>query len=142
MAKLHICSVKTFSSKALSTSQRKQFIGTSSILAWGKSHVLPTELPFFLHHVSTINYYYWSIEHNCLLFLFFKSYFTLFLFLFISHLFKKSVHGPGPWQGVHGPSPWKWSMDPVQSGSMCCPRLFWPFCAFCQLLMLACVYVF
>ena len=40
------------------------------------------------------------------------------------HLLKKSVHGPSPWQGVHGPSPWKWSMDPVQSGSICCPHLF------------------
>ena len=32
------------------------------------------------------------------------------------YVLKKSVHGPGPWQGVHGPGPWKWSMDPVQSG--------------------------
>ena len=29
---------------------------------------------------------------------------------------KKTVHGPGPWQGVHGHGPWKWSMDPVQRG--------------------------
>ena len=47
---------------------------------------------------------------------FFNLIFALFLFLFISHYLKKSVHGPGPWQGVHGPGPWKWSMDPVQSG--------------------------
>ena len=31
--KNHICSVKTFSSRALSTRQKKEFIGKSSILA-------------------------------------------------------------------------------------------------------------
>ena len=70
--------------------------------------------PFFLHYVSTIKHN-WSIEH-CLLLLLFL---TLFLhyFCFCSFLIiKKTVHGPGPWQGVHGPGPWKWSMDPVQSG--------------------------
>ena len=50
------------------------------------------------------------------LLLFFYPIFPLFLFLFISHYFKKGVHGPHPWQGVHGPGPWKWFMDPVQSG--------------------------
>ena len=44
----------------------------------------------------------------------FNLIFALFLFLFISHYFKKTVHGPGPWQGVHRTGPWKWSMDPVQ----------------------------
>ena len=39
-------------------------------------------------------------------------YFCFCSFLII----KKTVHGPGPWQGVHGPGPWKWSMDPIQSG--------------------------
>ena len=34
--KNHICSVKTFSSRAYSPRQRKKFIGTSSILAWVK----------------------------------------------------------------------------------------------------------
>ena len=48
--------------------------------------------------------------------------FALFLFLLISHYLKKSVHGPGPWQGVHGPGPWKWSMDLVQSRGPWTPR--------------------
>ena len=36
---------------------------------------------------------------------FFNPIFALFLFLFISHYFKKGVHGPHPSQGVHGPGP-------------------------------------
>ena len=32
---------------------------------------------------------------------------------------KKTVHGPGPWQGVHGPGPKRGSMDPW---SMFCPH--------------------
>ena len=51
----------------------------------------------------------------------FNLIFALFLFLFISRYLKKSVHGPGPWQGVHGPGPPKWSMDPW---SMFCPHPF------------------
>ena len=71
-----------------------------------------------VHGLSFLDYY-WSIKH-CLL-LFFYPIFPLFLFLFISHYFKKGVHGPHPWQGgawtrsmkvVYGPGP-KWgSMDP------------------------------
>ena len=87
---------------------------------WNKQHFgMRYPPPLFLHHVSTIKHY-WSIEH-CLLLLLFL---TLFLhyFCFCSFLIiKKTVHGPGPWQGVHGPGP-KWgSMDPW---SMFCPHPF------------------
>ena len=90
---------------------------------WNKQHFGMRYRPplFFFPYVSTIKHY-WSIEHCLLLLLLF---FTLFLhyFCFCSlfhnfSLLKKTVHGPGPWQGIHGPGPWKWSMDPVQSG---CP---------------------
>ena len=77
----------------------------------------PPPPPSFLHYVSTIKHY-WSFEH-CLLLLLFL---TLFLhyFCFCSFLIiKKTVHGPGPWQGVHGPGPEKGSMDPW---SMFCPH--------------------
>ena len=116
----HLLSQNVFDQSIIYQSEKTIHWNMQHFLAWGKSHVLPTELPFLVHHVSTINYYYWSIKHNCLLLLFFKSYFTLVLFLFISHLLKKSVYGPSPWQGtmtgglwtqsmkvVHGPSP-KW----------------------------------
>ena len=106
-AKIHIGSVKTFSSKAKFTRQRKQFIGKSSILAWGRSCVLPTDpLFFYTLFISTIKYY-WSIDHCLLFLLFFNLIFALFLFLFISHyLKKKTVHEPGPKWGPRDP----WAM--------------------------------
>ena len=74
---------------------------------WNKQHFGMRCWPpiFFLHYVSS------SIVCCC-------CFSTLWLhcFCFCSFLIiKKTVHGPGPWQGVHGPGPWKWSMDPVQS---------------------------
>ena len=48
-------------------------------------------------------------------------------------LLKKTVRGPGPWQGVHGPGPWKSSMDLVQSGGPWTPGLCFvltPLCVF------------
>ena len=93
--------------------QRKQFIRTSNILAWGKSLVF------------TLCKHNWILLINRALFavVVFNLIFALFLFLFISHYLKKSVHRPGTWQGVHGPGPWKWSMDLVQGGGPWTPRL-------------------
>ena len=120
----HLLSQNVFVQSIIYQSEKTIIHWNKQHFAIGKSHVLPTKLPFFLHHVSTINYYYWSIGHCLLLLLFFNLILHYFCFCSFLIYFKKSVHGPGPWQGVHGPSQWKWSMDPVQSGSMCCPHLF------------------
>ena len=55
ISKNQICSVKTFFSWAWSTRHGKKFIGTSSILAWGKSRVLPSD-PSFITKNNT-NYF-------------------------------------------------------------------------------------
>ena len=44
----HILSVKTVSFRGIIYPPEKKFIGTSSILAWGKSRVLPTDFVFTL----------------------------------------------------------------------------------------------
>ena len=64
-----------------------------------------------------INREHWSIASRQI---FFWHYFCFWVSIdLVQNLLikiKKTVHGPGPWQGVHGPGPWKWSMDPVQRG--------------------------
>ena len=58
-----------------------------------------------LHYVSTIEYY-WSIDHCLLLLLLFLILFLhYFCFLFISHYFTKTIHGPGPRWGSMDPGP-------------------------------------
>ena len=115
----HLLSQNVFVQSIIYQSEKTIIHWNKQHFAIGKSHVLPTKLPFFLHHVSTINYYYWSIGHCLLLLLFFNLILHYFCFCSFLIYFKKS-------------GPWTRSMDPVQSGSMCCPHLFWPFCAFCQ----------
>ena len=58
--KNHICSVKTFSFRGIIYPPETKFIGTSGILAWGKSRVLPTDFVFtlewFFFHLVFITY--------------------------------------------------------------------------------------
>ena len=115
--------------------QRKQFIGTSSILAWGKSSFSCLPTATFLHYVSTIKLSDQSSIVRCCC-CFFCLIFALFLFSFISHYLKKlsmdAVHDRGSMDPDHGPLSWirsvkvvhvpgpKWgSMDPW---SMFCPH--------------------
>ena len=53
--KNHICSVKTFLPEHILSISEKKFIGTSNILAWGKSRVLPTTPPFYTIKFFTQN---------------------------------------------------------------------------------------
>ena len=83
---------------------------TSRILAWGKGCVF------------TLCKHNWILLINQAFFVVVVAVldliFALFLFLFISHYFTKTVHRPGPWQGVHGPGPRWGSIDPW---SIFCP---------------------
>ena len=71
---------------------------------------LPTA-PFFYTVQAQLNITDQSSIICCCCFFIINLLFALFLFLFISHYFKKTVHGPGPWRGpwtrtmkvVHGP---------------------------------------
>ena len=81
------------------SSQRREmllFLTTNLAPVTSRANQQPWELIILLKIIN------WAL---------FLHYFCMFLF--ISHYFKKSVHGPCPWQGrVHGPGPRKWSMDP------------------------------
>ena len=108
----------TVSSKKFTLAQSKRFPPKHNPPVRGNNS---WEQAAFWHEVKVVH---WIIPINRVLFVVvvvFNLIFALFLFLFISHYFKKTVHGPGPWQGVHGPGPWKWSMDPVQGGGLWTP---------------------
>ena len=50
----HNCSVKTFAPEHNLPVREKKIIGTTSILTWGKSRVLPTDRPFTLDILSSL----------------------------------------------------------------------------------------
>ena len=98
--------------------QRKQFSGTSSILAWSKSSFSCLPTATFLHYVSTIKLSDQSSIVRCCCCCFLSYFCTFSVFVHFS-LFKKTVYGRGLWQGVHGPGPWTTFMDPVRESGPC-----------------------
>ena len=100
---------------------RRIIYPSEKTIHWNKQHFgMRYRPPLFLHYVSTIKHY-WSIKHCLLLMLFFNLIFALFLFLFISHYWKKlsmdPVHDRGSMDSFHESGLWTWSKVGIH-GSM------------------------
>ena len=75
-SKNHICSVQTFSFRGIIYLPEKKFIGTSSILTWDKSSLLPTDFVFTLE-------WFFSLSFNSCIYLRSKIYHLIWLFITI-----------------------------------------------------------
>ena len=75
-SKNHICSVQTFSFRGIIYLPEKKFIGTSSILTWDKSSLLPTDFVFTLE-------WFFSFIFNSCIYLRSKIYHLIWLFITI-----------------------------------------------------------
>ena len=84
-SKNHICSVQTFSFRGIIYLPEKKFIGTSSILTWDKSSLLPTDFVFTLEWL-------FSFSFNSCIYLRSKIYRLIWLFVTIVKSTRWSVN--------------------------------------------------